>query len=243
MFNTYCRTWLIAILTAVLFGCGGEADEAKKLGFASLDEMKEAHAKGWHTQQQYYKDNPSLAKQATAKHESEIKKSIPQTAAASTRQQYRNDSNGRINDEIFNSWVQLVEARLPGFLDEKNKRTEEELCKNVHRSFTNKLQILYEAITYQNGNAIEAGISLGRINCQREKFPGDGTVAYSSRDLNAREGYDLVLRECFVGGSDAQIKMIEKITRELEAPQDCQRINRLRKGQYVIVMDPKFGPR
>jgi hypothetical protein len=56
MFKTYCKTVLISICTFVLFGCSGEADEAKKLGFGSVDEMKEAHAKGWHTQQQYYKD-------------------------------------------------------------------------------------------------------------------------------------------------------------------------------------------
>lgn len=77
MFNIYFKTVLIAILTAVLFGCGGETDEAKKLGFASVDEMKAAHAKGWHTQQQYYKDNPSLASRG------EDKKATEKSAKAS----------------------------------------------------------------------------------------------------------------------------------------------------------------
>ena len=67
MFKTYCKTIPIAIFTVVLFGCGGEADEAKKLGFASVDEMKEAHAKGWHTQQQYHKDNPDIERKAEQK--------------------------------------------------------------------------------------------------------------------------------------------------------------------------------
>jgi hypothetical protein len=66
MFITHCKTILIAIFAVVLFGCGGDADEAKKLGFASVDEMKEAHAKGWHTQQQYYKDNPNIARKTEA---------------------------------------------------------------------------------------------------------------------------------------------------------------------------------
>jgi hypothetical protein len=56
MFKTSCKTILIALFAVVLFGCGGESDEAKKLGFASVDEMKEAHAKGWHTKQKYEED-------------------------------------------------------------------------------------------------------------------------------------------------------------------------------------------
>lgn len=39
-----------------LFGCDGESDEAKKLGFASVSEMKDIHAKGWHTVQRYDED-------------------------------------------------------------------------------------------------------------------------------------------------------------------------------------------
>ena len=61
MSNIFIKSTIVAILTVTLFGCGGEADEAKKLGFSSVEEMKEAHAKGWHTQQQYYKDNPAIA--------------------------------------------------------------------------------------------------------------------------------------------------------------------------------------
>lgn len=60
MLKTYCKTILIAIFAVALFGCGGEADEAKKLGFASVDEMKEIHAKGWHTKQQYDADKKNL---------------------------------------------------------------------------------------------------------------------------------------------------------------------------------------
>ncbi|WP_143541653.1 hypothetical protein [Rhodoferax fermentans] len=61
-------TWLnktLAVITAlVLLGCSGEADEAQKLGFSSVPEMKEVQAKGWHTQQKYYEDNPQIAKDA-----------------------------------------------------------------------------------------------------------------------------------------------------------------------------------
>jgi hypothetical protein len=45
------------ILTVLISACGGgEADEAKKLGFASVDEMKDIHAKGWHTKARYEED-------------------------------------------------------------------------------------------------------------------------------------------------------------------------------------------
>lgn len=50
---------LISVIAATfsVYGCGnGEADEAKKLGFASVDEMKQIHAKGWHTKARYDED-------------------------------------------------------------------------------------------------------------------------------------------------------------------------------------------
>lgn len=63
MFNTYCKATLLFLFTVALVGCGSrEADEAKKLGFVNVDEMKALHAKGWHTKQQYEKDLVVLEK-------------------------------------------------------------------------------------------------------------------------------------------------------------------------------------
>ncbi len=70
---------LVAILS--LFGCSGEADESKRLGFASVDEMKQAHANGWHTQQQYYKDNPTIARKAEERLAVEKKRNAEKRAA------------------------------------------------------------------------------------------------------------------------------------------------------------------
>lgn len=50
------KTYFSAILLALLTACSGESGEAKKLGFASVDEMKEIHAQGWHTKYQYEED-------------------------------------------------------------------------------------------------------------------------------------------------------------------------------------------
>jgi len=90
MFSTYCKTVFIIILAAVLFGCSGEADEAKKLGFASVDEMKEAHAKGWHTKERYEEDaarqkgfgSVAEMKAAIAKKKEEEEKAILQRKLA-----------------------------------------------------------------------------------------------------------------------------------------------------------------
>lgn len=49
-------TAIALAMLVVLNGCSGEADEAKKLGFASVEEMKEIHAKGWHTKQRHVED-------------------------------------------------------------------------------------------------------------------------------------------------------------------------------------------
>lgn len=50
------KTYFSAILLALLTACSGESGEAKKLGFASVDEMKEVHAQGWHTKDRYEED-------------------------------------------------------------------------------------------------------------------------------------------------------------------------------------------
>ena len=45
---------LLALFLVV--GCSGESQEAKNLGFNSVDEMKEIHKKGWHTKDKFEKD-------------------------------------------------------------------------------------------------------------------------------------------------------------------------------------------
>lgn len=50
------QVYLSMMSLLVLTACGGESGEAKKLGFASVDEMKELHAQGWHTKERYEED-------------------------------------------------------------------------------------------------------------------------------------------------------------------------------------------
>lgn len=52
---TCLKLAIVSIAVLALFGCG-EEDEAKKLGFSSVTEMKEIQAKGWHTMQRYDED-------------------------------------------------------------------------------------------------------------------------------------------------------------------------------------------
>ena len=59
-YNSATTAIALAMLM-VLSGCSGEADEAKKLGFSSVEEMKEIHAKGWHTKERYEADSAKSA--------------------------------------------------------------------------------------------------------------------------------------------------------------------------------------
>lgn len=58
-FVSLCRVLVISFAMTIV-GCSGQTDEAKKLGFSSLEEMKEIHGKGWHTKDRFEED---LAKQ------------------------------------------------------------------------------------------------------------------------------------------------------------------------------------
>ena len=73
MSNIFIESAVVAILTVTLFGCGGEADEAKKLGFANVEEMKEVQAKGWHTKERFEEDT---AKQQGFKSAADMKVAI-----------------------------------------------------------------------------------------------------------------------------------------------------------------------
>ena len=55
------KTILASAVVSLLLGCSGEADEAKKLGFANVDEMKQVQAKGWHSKERFDEDEAKLA--------------------------------------------------------------------------------------------------------------------------------------------------------------------------------------
>lgn len=66
--NYYKFNLLATILaSSFLFGCGSESEEAKKLGFASAEEMKEVHARGWHTLARYEEDTAKQAGYSSVK--------------------------------------------------------------------------------------------------------------------------------------------------------------------------------
>jgi hypothetical protein len=50
------RIFLLLLPIAIL-GCNAEDQEAHKLGFESVEQMKQVHAKGWHTRKKYEEDN------------------------------------------------------------------------------------------------------------------------------------------------------------------------------------------
>ena len=57
MTESKCSTIALSIFAlCFIAACSGDSNEAKKLGFASVAEMKEIHAKGWHTKQKYDED-------------------------------------------------------------------------------------------------------------------------------------------------------------------------------------------
>lgn len=51
----------VSLLVCVFItGCSGESQEAKNLGFDSLEEMKDIHKQGWHTKNQYNEDTARI---------------------------------------------------------------------------------------------------------------------------------------------------------------------------------------
>lgn len=57
----FIKNALAVMVVSILFGCNGEADEAKKLGFTNVDEMRNIQAKGWHSKERFDEDEAKLA--------------------------------------------------------------------------------------------------------------------------------------------------------------------------------------
>ena len=128
MLNTSFKQVAIAVLCAGLFGCNSESDEAKKLGFSNVDEMMEAHSKGWHTQQQYYKDNPQILAEKKAKIEKEKakenkKKDIFDGAAELTASALFNEfeANKMVAEGKYRNIPTLISGVLNEIKEEKNR--------------------------------------------------------------------------------------------------------------------------
>ena len=82
------RTLAISFIAFALLGCG-EDEEAKKLGFSSVSEMKEIQAKGWHTIQRYDEDRAKasgFASFADMKADELVKLKIHEAKAAANKQ-------------------------------------------------------------------------------------------------------------------------------------------------------------
>lgn len=89
---TFLKKAIAVIVVFQLFGCSGDADEAKKLGFSSVDEMRQIQAKGWHTQTKYEEDT---AKPAGSN-------SVVEMSAAAANKPSPDQKNDRANNSSVN---------------------------------------------------------------------------------------------------------------------------------------------
>ena len=48
--------WVVVLVCLVICGCNSDADEAKILGFSSVQEMNNIQSQGWHTKERYLHD-------------------------------------------------------------------------------------------------------------------------------------------------------------------------------------------
>jgi len=66
---------VLSVSAFFMFG-KADSDEAKKLGFASVSEMKDIHAKGWHTMQRYDEDRAKAGGYASVAEMKEAEEAI-----------------------------------------------------------------------------------------------------------------------------------------------------------------------
>jgi len=56
---------LVVAVLPLLSGCSGQLDQARELGFSSVEEMKSVQAKGWHTKSRYEADKVRMGSTIT----------------------------------------------------------------------------------------------------------------------------------------------------------------------------------
>lgn len=173
-------------LTLALLGCA-EDNEAKKLGFASVAEMQEIQAKGWHTMQRYDEDRAkangfaSVAEMKTAEE--------AQRKAAEEKKRLVLELENKLNDTT------LTFNEKEAFCEEvyKNSRTnpntisdEEQRCyQRVYTARKAKEAQLSKDCYAQEQMAKEACASAGNIGeCIKIKFPEIYTGMVISRCMS-----------------------------------------------------------
>jgi len=127
MSNKLTKKTLLLLVVVTLFGCSEETNEAKKLGFSNVAEMKEAQAKGWHTQKKYYEDNPTLA------HSKEVKtsKNANEMSISIDLEKYNNWSTFKFGDgrfEIMYPAQKAVKSQSPDMICNYSRNIIGEYC-------------------------------------------------------------------------------------------------------------------
>lgn len=135
MFNISRKTIAMALFAVLLLGCGREADEAKKLGFASVEEMKEIQAKGWHTKEKFEED--ADAKRKGYASGTEMKKALAMKKAE--------EEKVRLAEEE-------KEKERARYAEAQRKRQEEQMQAEILRKKNMKYTILFVCMDmYKNG--------------------------------------------------------------------------------------------
>jgi flagellar biosynthesis GTPase FlhF len=135
MFKISRKTIAMTIFAVLLFGCGREADEAKKLGFASVDEMKEAHTKGWHTKEKFEED--ADAKRKGYASGTEMKKAI---------------AKKKEDEEKLRLAEEEKEKERSKYAEAQRRKQEEQMQAEILRKKNMKYTILFVCMDiYKNG--------------------------------------------------------------------------------------------
>lgn len=98
-----------------LGGCNGQLEQARELGFSSVEEMKSVHAKGWHTKSRYESDKVRMGSAITLQPATEqlLKCSaLVETWAKFINNQPRADKESRARAESARQKMQDPVAQL-----------------------------------------------------------------------------------------------------------------------------------
>ena len=167
----------------------------------------------------------------------ELKSELDKAYGDSDIKKYGNDSNGQISDADFNASLLLVNQVLPNLLDDKEIITTTPLCKSVHSSYSNKVMVIFEALTFYAEKYISLGNDLGLNSCGRTYSPY--SIDYSSRQTVADLSYQTIIQKCFADGEN-QFKKLQETLSPMQRISNCDSAKKMQKGAYDITMLPKF---
>jgi hypothetical protein len=258
MIKKFIKILLVILAFLTLSACDPAEDEAKKLGFDDLQDMRSKHAQGWHTKAQFYEDNykkngfanaiamktandnaiVERAKQAKVNKEAEAKQSKiakmedTKQDSSSTRTTQKKSKGSIVG--VDKDTQDLVEQVAPELLEEVNFKTDNNFCIGAHSSDAVRYGNIMGSFVKIQYSHFSAKNMTGTISCPNVQM--QITADFGLRERTSQVATEIFFQNCYKDNIGILVKnRLMKLADETSSKGNCSYMQQLANGYKQIV--------